>query len=222
MEKHLPCLDYNALARLIIENFPRAHGESDPFRILVSTVLSQRSKDENTELASKRLFGKFGTVEKLAGAQPEELHELIKPAGLYREKARRIVELARIIRDQHGGRVPDELEELLKLPGVGRKTANIVLSIGFGKPALAVDTHVHRISNRLGWVRTKTPERTEEELTKILSPELWGPINGSMVEFGKAVCRPVSPRCDVCFIKPCCEFGKSRTTSAGTERRRSP
>ncbi len=192
-------------AKLIIEKFPRVHGDTDPFRVLIRTILSQRSRDENTDEAAERLFGAgYDTPEKLAKAKPEDLYNLIRPAGMFRQKARRIIETSREILERFNGRVPDTLEELISLPGVGRKTANIVLYVSFGKPALAVDTHVHRISNRLGWVRTRIPEQTEMELMRILPKELWGPINGSMVEFGKKICLPRNPKCDLCPLKEVC------------------
>ncbi len=197
-------------ARLIIEKFPRAHEDTDPFRVLIRTILSQRSRDENTDEAAQRLFeAGYDTPEKLAQAKPEELYGLIRPAGMFRQKARRIIEVSREILERFGGKVPDTLEELVSLPGVGRKTANIVLYVSFGKPALAVDTHVHRISNRLGWVRTRIPEQTELELMKILPKELWGPINGSMVEFGRRVCLPRNPKCDLCPLKEICPSAKT-------------
>ncbi len=199
----------NELAKQIVEHFPRIHKETDPFRVLVTTILSQRSKDENTEIASRQLFEKFNNIEKIAFAKPEELYDLIKPSGLYTQKAKNIIEISKIILENYSGNVPNSLEELLKLPGVGRKTANIVLYVSFGIPALAVDTHVHRISNRLGWVKTKTPEETEKALCELLQTSLWGPINGSMVEFGKKVCRPVSPKCQNCFLKNNCEYFKT-------------
>lgn len=208
----MDCRDYNHIAREIVKRYPREHVERDPFKVLISTILSQRSKDENTEIATQRLFSVYKNVHEIARVEPEQLYELIKSAGLYKEKAARIVEIAKILIKKYNGRVPDILEELLSLPGVGRKTANIVLHVSFGQPALAVDTHVHRISNRLGWVKTKHPEETEEELKKILAPELWGPINGSMVEFGKRICRPVKPKCEECFLRECCDFGKNRST----------
>ncbi|UXF00830.1 endonuclease III [Fervidobacterium riparium] len=194
------------LSKLIIEHFPRPHSETDPYKVLITTILSQRSRDENTNVAAKQLFEVYNNIEILANLNPTQLYDLIKPAGLYKEKAERIVQVSRIILEEYNGVVPDTLEKLLRLPGVGRKTANIVLYVGFGRPALAVDTHVHRISNRLGWVNTKRPEDTEEQLTKILDPELWGPINGSMVEFGKNICKPVSPKCEICFLKDCCRY----------------
>ncbi len=194
------------LSKLIIEHFPRPHSETDPYKVLITTILSQRSRDENTDVAAKQLFEMYNNIEIIANLNPTQLYDLIKPAGLYKEKAERIVQVSRIILEEYNGVVPDMLEKLLRLPGVGRKTANIVLYVGFGRPALAVDTHVHRISNRLGWVNTKRPEDTEEQLTKILDPELWGPINGSMVEFGKNICKPVSPKCEICFLKDCCRY----------------
>ncbi|MGB9614316.1 MAG: endonuclease III [Fervidobacterium sp.] len=206
--KMIDCNNVNMLAKMIIDIFPRIHEEKDPYKVLITTILSQRSKDENTEIASKQLFEKYKTVEEIAQVKPEQLHNLIKPAGLYREKAERIVEVSKILIEKYNGKVPDTFEELITLPGVGHKTANIVLYISFGKNALAVDTHVHRISNRLGWVNTKTPDQTEEELKKLLDPSLWGPVNGSMVEFGKNVCRPISPRCRNCFLKDCCQYFK--------------
>lgn len=196
------------VARKIVELFPRNFEERDPFKVLVTTVLSQRTKDENTERASQRLFEVYGSVEELAKAKPEDLYELIRASGMYKQKAERIVRIAREIVEKYGGKVPSTLDELLKLPGVGRKTANIVLWVSFGKPALAVDTHVHRISNRLGWVKTKRPEETEEELKKLLPPELWGPLNGSMVEFGRRVCKPLRPRCKECPLREACAYPK--------------
>ena len=198
------------IAKEIIKHFPRDHKEKDPFRVLIATVLSQRTRDENTEKAANKLFRIYRSPRELAKARPENLYDLIKESGMYKQKAERIVEISKIIIEKYEGKVPNTLEELLKLPGVGRKTANIVLWVGFKKPALAVDTHVHRISNRLGWVKTKTPEETEKELKKLLPEELWGPINGSMVEFGRRICRPVNPRCEECFLKEHCRFYNER------------
>ncbi|ONN27584.1 endonuclease III [Thermosipho affectus] len=199
-------MNIEKIAKKIVEEYPRIHSEKDPFKVLITTVLSQRSKDENTEIAAKNLFKKYKTVEELSKAKEEALYELIKPAGLYRQKAKRIIEISKIIIEKFSGKVPDNLNDLISLPGVGRKTANIVLYVSFSKPALAVDTHVHRISNRIGWVKTKTPEETEFELMKILPKNLWGPINGSMVEFGKNVCLPRAPKCNICPIYKYCKW----------------
>ena len=129
---------------------------------------------------------------------------------MYRQKAKRIIEASKAILKKFSGKVPDTLEDLTSLPGVGRKTANIVLYVSFGKEALAVDTHVHRISNRLGWVKTKTPEETEFALMKILPKKLWGPINGSMVEFGQKICRSIGARCNECPLKNVCPSSKDK------------
>jgi len=202
----------NEIARKIIEAFPRKHNEKDPFKVLVSTILSQRTRDENTDEASRRLFARYKDPMSIAKADPEELYELIRPAGMYRQKAERIIMVAKQLLERYQGKVPSELHKLLDLPGVGRKTANIVLNISFGIPALAVDTHVHRISNRLGWVKTSTPEDTERELMNILNEKLWGPINGSMVEFGRRLCKPRNPMCDECPVKTCCALYLSSET----------
>jgi len=202
----------NEIARKIIEAFPRKHNEKDPFKVLVSTILSQRTRDENTDEASRRLFARYKDPMSIAKADPEELYELIRPAGMYRQKAERIIMVAKQLLERYQGKVPSELHKLLDLPGVGRKTANIVLNISFGIPALAVDTHVHRISNRLGWVKTSSPEDTERELMNILNEKLWGPINGSMVEFGRRLCKPRNPMCDECPVKTCCALYLSSET----------
>ena len=191
-------------AEKIINMFPRSNSETDPFKVLIETVLSQRTKDENTEKAFKSLFSRYKNVFEISKLNPEDLYDLIKPAGMYKQKSERIINISKILIEKYNGKVPDELEELIKLPGVGRKTANIVLYVSFGKEALAVDTHVHRISNRLGWVKTKTPEETEVQLRKIIPSELWGPLNGSMVNFGQKICKPISPRCMECLLNEVC------------------
>jgi endonuclease-3 len=196
--------DIKKEAEEIIHMFPRINSETDPYKVLIETVLSQRTKDENTEKAFKSLFSRYKNVFEISKLNPEDLYDLIKPAGMYKQKSERIINISRILIEKYNGKVPDELEELIKLPGVGRKTANIVLYVSFGKEALAVDTHVHRISNRLGWVKTKTPEETEVQLKKIIPSELWGPLNGSMVNFGQKICKPISPKCMECFLKEVC------------------
>ncbi len=194
------------VAKRIIELFPRIHADTDPFRVLISTVLSQRTRDENTEQASKRLFSKYRTPEQIARRKPAELFDLLKPSGMYKQKASRIVEISRAVIENHNGLVPSSIEELLKLPGVGRKTANIVLHVCFGMETMAVDTHVQRISNRIGWVNTKKPEETELRLIEILPSHLLGPLNGSMVEFGRTICKPIKPTCSTCEITECCRY----------------
>jgi endonuclease-3 len=191
---------------------PGKFTSSDPFRCLISTVLSQRTRDEVTYSATEKLFSRFGTPSEIACAGTDEIEALIREAGFYRTKAPRIKEIARIIQDEFKGKVPDNMETLLTLPGVGRKTANCVLVNGFGKDAIAVDTHVHRISNRLGLVTTKTPEETEKELYRTIPKEHWKYTNEFLVRFGQDICRPVGPKCGACPIIDLCPTGTSRLT----------
>ena len=193
-------------AEEIIERFPKTHTNTDPYVVLITTILSQRSKDENTEKAAMQLFQDGWDVQAIAGKPPEALYDRIKPSGLYRQKAKNIVETSKILIEKYKGKVPSDIEKLTQLPGVGRKTANIVLWVSFSIPAMAVDTHVHRIANRLGWISTTTPEKSEFALMAVLDPQLWGPINGAMVEFGKAVCKPRTPLCSSCPVKTACDY----------------
>ncbi|WP_457639255.1 endonuclease III domain-containing protein [Persephonella sp.] len=176
-----------------------------PFQILVSTVISLRTKDEVTAEASERLFSLADNPYDMLRLSEEQIAQAIYPAGFYRNKAKTIKEISRIIVEEYNGKVPDSLEELLKLPGVGRKTANLVLALSFKKPAICVDVHVHRITNRLGFVKTKTPEETEAELMKKLPVEWWNKVNDLLVAFGQTICRPVSPLCSKCPVSDKCE-----------------
>ncbi len=185
-----------------------------PFAMLVATVISQRTRDETTVEVASRLLEIAPDPLSLLDLPEEDLIRILRPAGFYRQKAKKLKEIARILLEKYGGRVPDEEAELLSLPGVGRKTASVVLAYAFSKPAIAVDTHVHRIFNRLGLVKTKTPERTEEALKKILPEKLWIPLNHSFVSFGKRVCRPVSPRCEECPLKEFCDFYRNRSKNS--------
>lgn len=178
----------------------------DPYRVLIRTILSQRTRDENTDLATAQLFSQYHTIDEIASADPTKLEPLIRPAGFYRVKAQRIVEVSKKLLDEFKGQVPDDIKNLMKLPGVGRKTANCVLVYGFQKPAIPVDTHVHRISNRLGLVTTKTPEETEVELEKIVPQEYWIELNDLMVQFGQTICRPQSPRHEECPLQDICDY----------------
>lgn len=178
----------------------------DPYKVLVRTILSQRTRDENTDQATKNLFGKYKNIYEIVDAPTDDVEELIRCSGFYRVKAARIKEVSRILIDQYGGEVPDNLKELVELPGVGRKTANCVLVYAFELPAIPVDTHVHRISNRIGLVNTKTTEQTEVELAKIAPKELWIKLNDLMVQFGQTICKPMSPQCEMCPISDICDY----------------
>ncbi len=182
--------------------------ETGNFSILIGTILSARTKDEATAKAVKKLFSKYKTPKALAHAKVKDIEKLIKSIGFYHVKSKRIIEVAKIIDSQYNGIVPDDLETLLKLPGVGRKTANCVLVYAFGKPAIPVDIHVHRISNRLGLVETKTPEETELALMKKIPKKFWIDINDTFVMYGQNICKPISPMCDVCKIKRNCKYYK--------------
>ncbi len=181
----------------------------DPFKVLISTILSQRTRDEMTEKASRQLFAKYPDARSLAKAPTKAISRLIRPVGFYDQKAARVKEVSGIIIDQYGGRVPSDYEELIKLPQVGPKTANCVLVYGFGIPRIPVDTHVHRITNRLGLAKTKTPEETERALMKVVPEEYWIDINGLLVRFGQTICRPIGPRCDECSFRRFCSYFKS-------------
>ncbi len=184
-----------------------------PLSILIGTILSARTRDENTSAVVKKLFAKYKSARSLAQAKVSDVEKIIKSTGFYHVKAKRIIEVASLIDSKYSGKVPDTLDELLKLPGVGRKTANCVLVYAFEKPAIPVDTHVHRISNRLGLVQTKTPEETELELMKKIPTKYWLKINDIFVMYGQNICKPISPMCDVCQIKKECNYYKSRFAS---------
>lgn len=175
------------------------------FKTLVATMLSVRSQDETTIKVIEKLWEHYSTPEQIASAPLEHLEELVYSSGTFRQKAKRIKETAQIIHEKYHDKVPENLQELLKLPGVGRKVANCVLVVSFNKPAIPVDTHVHRISNRIGWVTTKTPNQTEKALEKQFPKEDWVKINYTMVSFGKTICKPQNPLCDRCPINDFCE-----------------
>lgn len=185
------------VSRIVNEN-------GGPFRILISTMISLRTKDDVTEEVSRRLYEVADTPEGILKIQDSKLEKLLYPAGFYRNKAKAIKETCRILIEKYDSKVPDTLEELLSLPGVGRKTANLVLSLGYGKYAICVDTHVHRISNRLGVVKTKNPEETEFALMKVLPKKWWIKYNDMLVTWGQNICHPVSPRCSQCAIEKYC------------------
>jgi endonuclease III len=182
------------------------HSNESPFYTLIFTVLSARNRDSQTEKAAASLFKKFPTMSSLASAKLVDIEKTIKFIGIFHQKAWRVKEISRILLETHEGKVPDSMEELLKLPGVGRKTASCVLIYAFNKPAIAVDTHVHRISNRIGFVKTKTPEQTEVALKQMLPQKNWLDINELLVKHGQNICRPLSPLCKECPLKPYCNY----------------
>jgi len=179
--------------------------QRDPFRVLISTLISLRTKDEVTRTAAARLFQMADSPAGMVRLQPEAIEKAIYPAGFYRTKAKNILKVSWLLLKQTGGRVPDDIEELLLLPGVGRKTANLVVTLGYGKPGICVDTHVHRISNRLGYVRTRNPEKTEFALRERLPEEYWIEYNDLLVTFGQNLCTPISPHCSRCALSHLCE-----------------
>jgi endonuclease-3 len=177
----------------------------DPFKVLISCLLSLRTKDEVTAEAAKRLFTRAGTPEEMLQLTKEEIERLIYPVGFYHRKAEQILEVSRVLIDKYNSRVPDEISELLNFKGVGRKTANIVVTMGYNKLGVAVDTHVHRISNRLGLVTTKTPEQTEFALRDLLPEKHWIVFNNLLVMHGQNICTPISPKCSICPITAYCK-----------------
>jgi endonuclease III len=181
-----------------------SHRSRDPFHILVSTILSLRTKDEVTRQAATRLLEKARSPQELLLLPEEDIARLIFPVGFYKTKARTLKQICRDLIDQYEGKVPGDLEVLLRLKGVGRKTANLVLTLGFHKPGICVDTHVHRVSNRLGYVKTKTPEQTEMALREKLPKEYWIEYNDLLVTWGQNICRPISPFCSRCAVLPYC------------------
>ena len=184
-----------------------------PFSILIGTILSARTKDESTARISKELFKKYKTAKQLAGAKIKDVEKIIKSIGFYHVKARRIIEVSKIIDTKYKGKVPDDLEKLVDLPGVGRKTANCVLVYAYEIPAIPVDIHVHRISNRLGLVETKTPEETEFALMKKIPKKYWLNVNDTFVMYGQNICKPISPMCGVCKIRNGCKYYKTNSAS---------
>jgi endonuclease-3 len=184
----------------------RESEQGDPFAILIGTILSARTKDENTARVVKSLFLRYKNAKELAGAKVKDVEKIIHSIGFYHVKAKRIIDVAKIIHSQYKGVVPQNMESLVGLPGVGRKTANCVLVYAFEQPAIPVDIHVHRISNRLGLVETKTPEQTEQELMTKIPKKFWLQINDTFVMYGQNICKPVSPMCGVCKIKKLCKY----------------
>ena len=186
-----------------IDRFKRVHG-SDPFRILIGCLISLRTKDDVSYVATERLFERAGTPREMLRLREATVAKLIYPAGFYRVKARQIRNISRMLIERWSGTVPSTIDELIQLPGVGRKTANLVVTLGFDLPGICVDVHVHRICHRFGWVKTKTPDQTECVLRRKLPDGWWIPINETLVRHGQQVCKPTSPICSVCPVDPDC------------------
>lgn len=183
---------------------------ADPFAILVGTVLSLRTRDAATERAFQCLWAKASTPPALLDLPLANLEQAIRPVGFYRTKARSLKALSKILLERHGGEVPRNLDVLLELPGVGRKTANLVVTEAFGLPGICVDTHVHRIVNWWGFVRTGSPDETEQVLRRTLPKKWWLPINGLLVSFGQSVCKPVGPKCGECPVYKMCSYPQKK------------
>ena len=182
----------------------RMRKNPNAFKILISCLLSLRTQDKNTEKSSKRLFAVADTPQKILKLSDKKLEKLIYSSGHYKKKAKTLKHVSKILIEEHKGQVPDKKEELLKIKGIGPKTANIVLAFAYGKSVLPIDTHCHRIPNRLGWLKTKTPEQTEKELEKILPKKYWKEFNAIFVLFGQTICQPISPLCSKCPVREYC------------------
>ena len=184
----------------------------DPYKVLVATVISQRTREEQTVAVSERVFAQYPDAPTLAHAAEPTLYDLLHGSEYRAEKAPRLIALAQILVDKHGGQVPNDLDALLSLPGVGRKTANCVLIYAFQKAALCVDIHCHRITNRLGWVSTKTPDQTEKALEKVMPQDLWAGSNRLFLQHGRALCLPTAPLCSRCPVQQRCAYGQDEQT----------
>jgi endonuclease-3 len=180
--------------------------DGDPYKILIGTILSARTRDETTTQVIKMLFSEFKNPDELSRADLKDIKKLIQKIGFYNVKAARIKEVSKILVEKYNSKVPFNLEDLLTFPGVGRKTANCVLVYGFRKPAIPVDIHVHRISNRIGIVNTKKPEETEIDLQKSIDRKYWTGINETFVTFGQNICLPIKPKCNLCRLTKICKY----------------
>lgn len=199
-------LSSNNFLRLTALEDLHKNESGDPFKILIGTILSSRTRDENTTKALAKLFKKYKGAKDISCANIDDIKKEISSVGFYNVKAARIKEVANIIQDKYDGQVPDNEEELLNLPGVGRKTANCVLVYAFQKSAIPVDTHVHRISNRLGLVDTKIPAETEKKLNKLVDKRDWIKLNSAFVRYGQNICLPLKPKCDYCNLRKICKY----------------
>jgi endonuclease III len=201
-------LNNNLVRATALKNL-QTQEDGDPFKILIGTILSARTRDETTTNVIKMLFSRFKNPDELSRASLKEIKELIQKIGFYNVKAIRIKEVSKILVDKYNSKVPSNMEDLLTFPGVGRKTANCVLVYGFRKPAIPVDVHVHRISNRIGIVDTKKPEETEIVLQKSIDMKYWTAINETFVAFGQNICLPIKPKCGLCRLTKICKYYES-------------
>ena len=206
LKKMNQVLYHEKLPRLTALRELQMEEQGDSFKILIGTILSSRTRDEKTKMVVNNLFRRFKNAKELAEVDIDEIKTIIHSIGFYNVKAKRIKEVSQLIVEKFDGKVPDDIEGLLELPGVGRKTANCVLVYGFNKPAIPVDIHVHRISNRIGLVNTKTPEKTEIELSRIISKKYWTEVNQTFVMYGQNICLPIKPNCKTCELKKICKF----------------
>ncbi|MEM7008521.1 MAG: endonuclease III [Thermodesulfobacteriota bacterium] len=206
--------DIHNIVKILSEEAPKwdvpivtlvAETSHDPFKVLISTVLSLRTKDETTAAASRKLFKLADNPSDMLNLSEAQIIQAIYPVGFYKTKAKNIHSICTDLINNYDGRVPDDIDELLKLKGVGRKTANLVVTLGYNKPGICVDTHVHRISNRFGYIKTKNPDKTEMALRKKLPREYWIDYNSLLVAFGQHLCRPISPKCSVCPVEEYCD-----------------
>ena len=188
-----------------LENMANKSLSRDPFKVLISCILSLRTQDKTTGIASEKMFSLAPDVKTMSKLPVKIIENAIYPVGFYKTKAERIKDICNVLIEKYNSSVPDDIDELLKLKGVGRKTANLVVTLGYGKSGICVDTHVHRITNRWGFVKTKTPEKTEFALREKLPEKYWLEINGMLVAFGQGICRPISPLCSRCGINRYCE-----------------
>jgi endonuclease III len=206
LKKMNQVLYHEKLPRLTALRELQMEEQGDSFKILIGTILSSRTRDEKTKMVVNNLFRRFKNAKELAEVDIDEIKTIIHSIGFYNVKAKRIKEVSQLIVEKFDGKVPDDIEELLELPGVGRKTANCVLVYGFNKSAIPVDIHVHRVSNRIGLVNTKTPEKTEIELSRIISKKYWSEVNQTFVMYGQNICLPIKPNCKICELKKICKF----------------
>ena len=203
IHKAVELLD-SAIKEMKIPYLSKPHIKCDPFRTLIACILSLRTKDETTYAASERLFSYADTPVPMLKLGAEKIAELIYPVGFYNQKSKQIIDICKTLLENYDGKIPDEIDELLKFKGVGRKTANLVVTEAFNKPGICVDTHVHRISNRWGYIKTKTPDETEIKLREKLPEKYWINFNRLLVTYGQNLCHPISPKCSECKISSMC------------------